>query len=94
MRDYSTNPICFVGDHSVTMLRRVQIKTPPPAPGPAGRGQLRYWHRRVSVIELLVALGIIFLALVRIVTAGGDETTFSPTPMAEMRSLSLRPTDH
>lgn len=99
MPDDSTNPVYFEGDEtsarsSNRMIRRAQAKSPP-APGHAGRGKLRQWHRSASVIELLVALGIIFFALARIITARGEETSFSPTltPIAEMRSLSLGTTN-
>ena len=99
MPDDFTNTLRFGDDEvpagfSNCTLQSADAK-PPPARSREGRDQLGYWHRHASVVELLVAFGIIFLALVRIVTAHGDETSLrqAATPIAEMRSLSLRTTD-
>jgi hypothetical protein len=51
-----------------------------PARTQATGSQLRYWHRRASAVELLIASGIIFVALVCIATSRGDGDRFgAPT---------------
>jgi len=72
MPDDFTNTLRFGDDEAPAGFSNCTLQSadakPPPARSREERDQVGYWDRHASVIELLVAFGIIFLALVRIVT--------------------------
>jgi hypothetical protein len=94
---YSTNPVCLPDDHVPARSPKLHapahaIQDATPCLRRRSESPSRLWHRRASVIELLVALGIIIFALVFICTARGDETSPSPTltPEPETRSVAIK----
>jgi hypothetical protein len=74
----------------IRKIAHLQAKRPHPVSGERS-GPSQHWHRRASVTEFLVALGIVFLALVHIVSAREDEASFSPpqAPRTESKSAEI-----
>lgn len=100
MTDDNAEAIC-VGGHGVPatdpsiLNSRARRERPSRADHQTTSGP-SFWSRRASVAEMLVAFGVILLALVSICTARGDETfPFSVVkPKTEAKSFSLRMAEH